>query len=40
MSGLRVVELKACVRAKDFALSKRFYRDLGFTFASDVEGVA
>jgi catechol 2,3-dioxygenase-like lactoylglutathione lyase family enzyme len=40
MSNLRVVELKAFVPAKDFALSKRFYQDLGFTLASDTDGVA
>jgi len=37
---LRVVEIKAFVPAKDFALSKRFYRDIGFTMASDDDGVA
>jgi catechol 2,3-dioxygenase-like lactoylglutathione lyase family enzyme len=37
---LRVVEIKAFVPAKDFALSKRFYRDIGFTLASDDDGVA
>ena len=26
--------------AKDFELSKRFYRDMGFTMASDGDGVA
>jgi catechol 2,3-dioxygenase-like lactoylglutathione lyase family enzyme len=40
MPELRVVELKAFVPAKDYALSKRFYQDLGFTLASDSGGVA
>lgn len=40
MSSLRVVEAKAFVPARDFELSKRFYRDLGFTMASDGGGVA
>jgi catechol 2,3-dioxygenase-like lactoylglutathione lyase family enzyme len=36
----RVVEIKAFVPAKDYALSLRFYADMGFTLASDTEGVA
>ncbi|MBS1785573.1 MAG: VOC family protein [Acidobacteria bacterium] len=40
MSNLRTVEIKAFVPAKDHALSKRFYGDLGFTMASDGGGVA
>jgi catechol 2,3-dioxygenase-like lactoylglutathione lyase family enzyme len=40
MPNLRVVEVKAFVPAKDFELSKRFYRDIGFTMASDGDGVA
>lgn len=40
MSNLRSVELKAFVPAKDFELSKRFYQDLGFTKASDGDGIA
>jgi len=40
MANLRTVELKAFVPARDFALSKRFYADLGFTMASDNEGIA
>ena len=40
MANLRTVELKAFVPARDFALSKRFYEDLGFTLASDTDGVA
>ena len=31
MSTLSTVELKAFVPARDFALSKQFYQDLGFT---------
>jgi catechol 2,3-dioxygenase-like lactoylglutathione lyase family enzyme len=33
MGGLTVVEIKAFVPARDFALSKQFYEDLGFTIA-------
>ena len=40
MSNLRVTEIKAFVPAKDFELSKQFYKDLGFTMASDGGGVA
>jgi catechol 2,3-dioxygenase-like lactoylglutathione lyase family enzyme len=40
VANLRAVELKAFVPAKDFALSKRFYQDLGFTMASDSDGIA
>ena len=40
MPNLRVTEIKAFVPAKDFELSKQFYKDLGFTMASDVGGVA
>lgn len=40
MGNLATVELKAFVPAKDFALSKRFYADIGFTMASDGDGVA
>lgn len=37
--SLRCQELKAFVPAKDFALSKRFYADLGFAQQSEgVEG--
>lgn len=38
--NLRAVEIKAFVPARDYALSKRFYADLGFTEASDTGGVA
>lgn len=35
-----VTEIKAFVPAKDFALSKQFYKDLGFTMASEGGGIA
>ena len=38
--SLRAIELKPFVPAKDFALSRRFYADLGFVEASEVGGVA
>jgi len=37
---LAVVEIKAFVPAKDFELSKQFYKDIGFTMASEGGGVA
>jgi catechol 2,3-dioxygenase-like lactoylglutathione lyase family enzyme len=40
MPNLRVTEVKAFVPARDFELSKQFYRDLGFTIASEGGGVA
>lgn len=40
MQNLHVTEIKAFVPAKDFALSKQFYQDIGFTMASDGDGVA
>lgn len=40
MSNLRITELKAFVPAKNFDVSKRFYVDLGFTMASEGDGVA
>ena len=40
MTNLRTIEIKAFVPAKDFDLSKRFYEDVGFTKASDADGVA
>ena len=33
MRNLRTVEIKAFVPARDFALCKRFYQDLGFALA-------
>jgi hypothetical protein len=40
MSNLRVTEIKAFVPAKNFELSKQFYKDIGFTMASEGGGVA
>jgi hypothetical protein len=40
MSNLRIEEIKAFVPAKDYALSKAFYLDLGFTMAFDGDGLA
>lgn len=38
--GLRVVEVKAFVPARDFARSIAFYQALGFTKASEDDGIA
>lgn len=40
MSAPAAVELKTFVPAQDFALSKQFYRDLGFTQKSEGGGIA
>lgn len=40
MTRLQATELKAFVPAKDFALSKHFYADLGFEQRSEGGGVA
>ncbi|QDC44026.1 VOC family protein [Methylophilus medardicus] len=40
MSNLSVTEIKAFVPAKQFALSRQFYLDLGFSLASEGGGVA
>ncbi|HOY70531.1 MAG TPA: VOC family protein [Methylotenera sp.] len=40
MLNLHVTEIKAFVPAQDFELSKQFYKDLGFTMASEGGGVA
>lgn len=40
MPNLRITEIKAFVPSKDFGVSKQFYRDLGFTMASEGGGVA
>ena len=40
MADLRVTEIKAFVPSIDHELCKRFYRDLGFTMASEGGGVA
>ncbi len=37
---LRITEIKAFVPSSDFERSKQFYRDLGFTMASDGGGIA
>jgi uncharacterized glyoxalase superfamily protein PhnB len=38
--ALSIAEIKAFVPAKDFAVSLRFYQDLGFTLASNESGIA
>jgi catechol 2,3-dioxygenase-like lactoylglutathione lyase family enzyme len=40
MPNLSAVEIKAFVPSKDFDLSKRFYRDLGFDLAWEDENLA
>jgi catechol 2,3-dioxygenase-like lactoylglutathione lyase family enzyme len=40
MSNLRITEIKAFVPSKNFDLSKQFYKDIGFTMASEEGGVA
>ena len=40
MPNLSITEIKAFVPSKDFELSKQFYKDIGFTMASDGGGVA
>jgi catechol 2,3-dioxygenase-like lactoylglutathione lyase family enzyme len=40
MPDLRSIEVKAFVPARDFELSKRFYRDLGFAVAWSSEDLA
>jgi uncharacterized glyoxalase superfamily protein PhnB len=40
MQNMTTVELKAFVPSKDFALSKRFYQDLGFDLAWSSENLA
>jgi catechol 2,3-dioxygenase-like lactoylglutathione lyase family enzyme len=40
MEELTVVEIKAFVPARDFALSKQFYEDLGFTIAWSSDDLA
>jgi hypothetical protein len=40
MANLRIAEIKAFVPSKNFALSKQFYKDLGFTMASEGGGIA
>ncbi|MES2957364.1 MAG: VOC family protein [Pseudomonadota bacterium] len=38
--SLRIVELKPFIPARDFEVAKRFYAQVGFTMASEVDGVA
>jgi len=38
--NLKVTEMKAFVSAKDFALSKKFYQQIGFTLCSEGGGIA
>lgn len=40
MANLSVTEIKAFVPSKNFELSKQFYKDLGFTMASEGGGIA
>jgi catechol 2,3-dioxygenase-like lactoylglutathione lyase family enzyme len=40
MSNMTTIEAKAFVPARDFALSKRFYQDLGFELAWSSEDLA
>ena len=40
MNELEIEEIKAFVPARDFALSKQFYQDLGFTVAWSSEDLA
>ena len=40
MNNLKTIEIKAFIPAKDFERSKNFYEDIGFTKASDSDGVA
>jgi uncharacterized glyoxalase superfamily protein PhnB len=40
MGNLKAVELKAFVPAKDYEVSKQFYKDIGFTMRSDGGGIA
>jgi catechol 2,3-dioxygenase-like lactoylglutathione lyase family enzyme len=40
MNDMTIVEIKAFVPARDFALSKQFYADLGFTIAWSSDDLA
>jgi len=40
MRNMATVEIKAFVPARDFALSTRFYQDIGFTLAWSDDGLA
>jgi Glyoxalase/Bleomycin resistance protein/Dioxygenase superfamily len=39
-SNLHITEIKAFVPSKNFDVSKQFYKDIGFTMASEGGGVA
>ncbi len=39
MPTLKITEIKAFVPSKDFELSKQFYKELGFTMASEGGGI-
>jgi catechol 2,3-dioxygenase-like lactoylglutathione lyase family enzyme len=39
MSNLKATEIKAFIPAKNYLVSKQFYQDLGFTQASDTDGI-
>jgi catechol 2,3-dioxygenase-like lactoylglutathione lyase family enzyme len=40
MANLGITEIKAFVPSKDFEQSKQFYKDFGFTMASEGGGIA
>jgi hypothetical protein len=40
LTNLKITEIKAFVPPKNFEVSKQFYKDLGFTMASDGDGIA
>ena len=40
MDELESIEIKAFIPARDFDVSKQFYQDIGFTMASDNDGIA
>jgi catechol 2,3-dioxygenase-like lactoylglutathione lyase family enzyme len=40
MSNMLAIEIKAFVPARDFALAKQFYQDLGFNLASSDDDIA
>ncbi len=40
MNSLNTIELKAFVPASNFELSKQFYQNVGFTLASEYDGIA
>jgi len=40
LSNLKTIELKAFIPSKNFNISKQFYSEIGFTKASDADGIA